>query len=434
MKTRRIITAGNFFSTLTYGLGFSLFVAASDCSAETLNNAVKQVLERHPDIHTAQALLDATTEKVKQARSNYYPVIGASSQHSNVQGQRGAQDEDYTAARTDAFLRWSLFNGFVDQFSVTARQHDHAASAAQLERAHEQTALLVTETYLDVLRSSALLQHTETYIEGLEKLVGLIQVRAELGRSAEAERHQAHARAIQAHNQRAQLLARLRGAKFKYEQLTGQAPTDLEYPEFKLNLVNEPLDALLQRAMHDNPGLRAALKTIEAREAEMGIARGISLPTVSLELRKRLLSDVGSPAEFDTDASAQLSLNYELPLGGAAQSRHAEASHLKQAARAEAERIALELRTTLGELHESLKEAIDIAPRLHENVDATTHVVSAYGLQFNAGKRSLLDLLSAWSDRYQAYASVVDNWHQQTLTIARLHALGGKLRATVADL
>ncbi len=432
MKKRTTVRPG-ILPALTCLLGITIG-SISDLQAESLKEAVNQVLQRHPDIQSAQALLDAAGEKIKQARSNYYPVLGASSQYSDVRGQRNDQREDYTAARTDAFLRWSLFNGFTDQYSIEARQHDRAASAAQLERAHEQTALMVAETYLDVLRLEALVQHTETYIEGLDKLVGLIQQRADLGRSAEAERHQANARAIQARNQRAQLLAQLRGARHKYEQLTLRSPTDLKYPEFKLEVAERPLDTVLQRVTETNPGLRAALESIAAREAEIGVARGALLPSVNLELRKRLLADVGSTSEFDTDASAQLMLNYEIPLGGANQSRKAEAHHLKQAARAEAERVALDLKTTLGELHESLKEAIGITPSLRENIDATTHVVNAYTLQFNAGKRSLLDLLSAWSDRHQAYTSSVENWHEQTLSIARIHALEGSFRKALEQL
>ncbi len=397
-------------------------------SSAPLPDVVRQVLESHPDVVSAAALVDAADARIRQSRSAYLPAVGLSYENSRSTEEISGASIDRDVDRLDATLRWNLFRGFADRHAVASASARKAASAAELDAAREALTLRVVEVYLDVLRNESLVAVSAAQIESLEALVARVTTRAEMGRISRVNVHQANTRLVQARNRHFQLRAALEGARLRFREITGLAPEALALPELDETIADQPVASLYRRAIEGNPRVVAARDAARSREADIGVARGELLPTVDLELRKRLSSDVAPESSIDIDSSVRVTVNYAFELGGGSLGRKAEAVSLKVSADARLASLEREIRADLAAVSRQLVEDRNIAPNLEENVDAAKAVVEAYHRQFDAGKRTLLDLLIAHADLYEAEAAVLENRFRRAAMVARIHFQMGQLR------
>ena len=400
--------------------------------AAPLADVVRHVLDTHPDVTSASALLDAAGERLRQSRSAYLPTAGLSWEQSTSTEDIGDASIDRDVSRLDATLRWNLFRGFADRSAVASSEAGEDASAAELAAVQESLALRVIEVYLDVLKNQRLVAVSAQQIESLTELTERVSTRAEMGRISKVTIHQAKTRLVQAKSRHFQLRAALEASRLRFREITGMAPDALETPRIDTAIADEPIEALYRKAIDGSPRIEAARKTLASREAEVGVAAGALLPTVDLELRKRLASDLSPEDSVDPDSTVRLVVNYAFETGGAGLGRKAEAVYRKQAAAARIASLEREIRADIASASRQLVEERNIAPSLAENVDSAEEVVKAYHLQFDAGRRTLLDLLTAYADLYQAQAAVVENRYRQMALAARIRSLTGKLRESLA--
>lgn len=413
--------------------GLVAVMLAWPVAAMQLSDVVDSVLRQHPDIYSSQALLEAADERIDQARSNYYPVFGVDAVASDASDRQFDQPLDRTSRRSEAYLRWNLFRGLADWKTVEGVEHDREAAAADLTEAHEQVALQVSRAYLDVLRLRLLQIMGEGYLVEHRRLNDEITTRAELGRLSEADVEYAKASLIQAEMEQSKLRGQLRGAEQFYRQLTGLKPGNLNEPTLDRAVPSLTLDQLLEQVLTGNRRVQALQERAMARDAEVGMAAGGLYPTLDLEVRRTLQSNVDPAPVSETEQSTQLQLRYQVPLGGGSYSRKREAVARQAAARGAVDSELLQVRTELARLWTSWQEARAIAPRLEQRSEANYKVVDAYDLQFSAARRTLTDLIGARNELYRARADQLNNRIEQQLTSAELLALLGQLRQSLQD-
>ena len=416
------------FRPVMRALACIVCLQSAQVSGAPLADVVRHVLDTHPDVVSARALLDAANERIRQSRSEYLPIAGLAYENSATTEEISGAVINRDTSRLDATLRWNLFRGFADRGAISSATANKAASVSDLDGTREALALKVLEIYLDVQRNRALVEVSVAQIESLEALAQRVGKRAELGRISRVTVHQANTRLVQARNRHIQLRAALSGSELRFREITGMAPDALELPRLDGQIADTPVEVLYRRAVSDNPRIQAARETARSRAADIDVARGGLMPTVDLELRKRLFADVEPDSSIDLDTSVRLVVNYDFPLGGASVSRKSEAISLKSAAEQRVAALEREVRADVAAVSRQLVEDRNIAPNLEENVAAARAVVKAYHLQFDAGKRTLLDLLTAYADLYQAEAAVLDNRFRQLASIGRIYYQLGSLQ------
>jgi adhesin transport system outer membrane protein len=408
----------------------TLFAWTMPAPAAPLPEVVARALETNPDVRSAAALLRAADAAVWQARSNFLPTVG-------IQQTTGSSRDrpagailysDNHTRRREAYLRWPLFNGYADYYGNRAAEYSQEAAASDLEETRESVALRLTEIYVEVLRLSEQLQLAQAYVDDLTRLMHDVKLRAEAGRIAPVDVDQARSQLIAGENELSHQRAQYAAARNAYHLVVGANPDNLQIPQLNEALADAPLDALQTRAEENSPRLKAARQRIGARDADIGTATADFLPRLSLETRKRINAAPTSTVLSDQERNEILQLSLEIPLGGKNFARRNELVEKKQAAQADADARALQLRTDLGDMHANLKETRYMAPLLKEKVLASHKVVAAYHLQFAAGKRSLLDLLSVRDELYQALTLENGNRFTRITTTARLERLLGNLR------
>lgn len=419
----------------TAGIALALCSPVSSLIAAPLPDVVRQVLSEHPDVRTGQALLHAAQEQTYQARSNYLPTLGLDATASDSNDLLYNTPLNRTSRRTEGYVRWNVFRGLADKKGVGAAEYNQRAAGSDLEETHEQVALQVTETYLEVMRLRRLLALGEEYQADLRRLNETVRKREEVGRVPTADLDQMRASLIQAESQQSQLRGQLHGAEEQYRLLVGKEPGALSDPFIEDAAAGQGRDALNAQVLAGNRRVRAAMERASARAEEVGLANSRFYPSVDLEVRKRLQTAIDPIPVSDTRSSTQFQLTYQMPLGGANFSRRREALERKWAAEAAAESELLRARSDLGVKWAAWQEVRAIGPQLAERVTALDRVVTSFDLQFEAARRSLTDLISARADRYRAQTDMIDNRIEQIAASARvLSLLGGLKQRLLTDM
>ena len=409
----------------------ALLLASLPVAAETLPEAMRLVLQQHPEIRAGQAQLNASGERLLQARSNYFPTLGLDGAASDARDVDLGIPRDRTTRRADVFLRWNLFRGLADRQGQRVAEYDRLSADAGLIDAREQVALQLVRAYLDVLRLRRQLALGEAYLGEHQRLTEEVRIRVRNGRVSAADLEQVRATLIQARLQQSQLRAQLRSAEAFYTLLVGAPPGELSEPALEISAVSQDLEGLLQQVHAGNPQVRAAMQSASARAEEVGVAAAALMPSFDLELRKRLVSEIDPIPQVDARQSAQILFNYQLPLGGASFSRKREAVQRKLAAQAIADTELLRVRGEIAERWSVWQEARAIAVELADRVEASDRVVQAYDLQFAAARRSSNDLIVARADRYRAASDQLDNRIQLLSSSAQVLSLLGLLESSV---
>ena len=409
------------------------FVLSLPATAAPLPEVVARVLESHPDVRSSSALLRSADAAVWQARSDFLPTVGIQrSIGSSVDRPAGVTTYSLTPTqRTESFLRWNLFNGYADYYGHRSSESSRDAAGSDLEESRDTVALRLTELYVEVLRLTEQVRLAKTYVEDLQRLVKDVEARADAGRIPMVEVEQARSQLIGAEGEYSQQRAQFAAARNAYRQVIGAPPDDLQAPALNEALADTPLEQLLARADDSSPRLKAARQRIAARDADVGAATAGFLPTLSLETRRRTSATPSDTTLADQARSNTLQLSMEIPLGGKNYFRRQEQIEKKAAAAADADSKTQQLRTDLGEQHANLREARYMAPLLEEKAVAAHKVVDAYRMQFSAGRRTLLDLLSVRDQLYQSLTLQNGNRYGRIVTTARLERLLGSLRGSL---
>ncbi|MBK8957551.1 MAG: TolC family protein [Proteobacteria bacterium] len=408
-----------------------LALSAAGVRAESLDSVVQDVVAKHPTVRSSAALLDAAAERVRQAKSNYYPSVGMQAMANKAHDSQLGSRLDRSTRNADAFLRWNLFRGLADYHSVRMAKSDRDAADEDLADAHERVALQVAAAYLDVLRLRRRLEVAANYVSETAKLMDDVGKLVAAGKAAPADIEQIKVGHIEAQWQVGQLRGELAGAEQGYRLLVGTPPGELRDPRNEDAMATLSQDDVLEQVLATNPKVRAAQARVAARGEEVGVAGGALMPRVDLELRKRVYSDIKPDPVVESRDSAQVSLNYEMPLGGGNFSAKREAAARMAAAQADLDEARLEAETNSSQLWNVWSEARNISDSLGSRAAASDKVVAAYDQQFNAGRRSLQDLIAIRDEHQRTQADVIDNLHARQLGAMQILALLGRLRESL---
>ena len=393
--------------------------------AESLRDLLSRVLPVDPQVRTAQALWQVAQQRRQQALSRLGPSVYLSA----VAGQ-GAETEfgraiDRRTDRAEAGLRWNLYNSGNDLAELQASERDLAAAAQELRRAREDTTESLSETYVSLLHVQAQLPSAAERLSMVRQLAEQVQRQNEAGKASDADATQAAASLLDAELVYEQLLADHASARAKLAAQVGSEVRNVQPVE----LIALPASAALPTV----PGL-VQVARLRAEAARERVRPGVSLlaPRIDLELRHRLSDRTLPVLTTEQQRSWQLTARWEFPVLGETIARRNEGQHRAEAAEADAERVA---RSVTADL-QALVAQIDIAERqvrlLDRQVAQYQQLLKAAEAQYDAGRRSLQQLIQLRDSRFgieqrraeQAHRLLAARMRQLALTGQLLPALG----------
>ena len=384
----------------------------SAARAETLTDAVRRALSSFPEMRAAAANRGALAETASQSRSAWYPSIdatlGRGSERSNNASTRlfGA---DQTLPRREAEINLSqlIFDGGVTSGQVRRSEARALGAGDQESNAAETTAGRAAQAFVEVLRLRGLLQLARDNVSRHEQTLDLVAKLAESGRGRGADTQQTEARLAFAQSSLTQLRGQLVQAEAAYRHVVGQAPGALADPGELTARLPPSLDAAIAQMTDAHPAVRAAMRDLEAAQADREAARGRAVaPRLALELGGSANHDIDGVRGLSGDRFAMLRLRYNLYRGGADEARIRETEARMDEALANLAKAKNDTQRDLRQAWDGLVEDRARLPQLGRYVAATNEVVASYRAQFSIGQRSMLDVLNTENELFTAKSSL----------------------------
>jgi len=363
----------------------------------SLNNAVLLAVSRHPSISSQIATLAQARGNIEIAKAGYYPqiTVGTGSGNSSSVGTGHSVSLQIAQMLYD----FGKISSTVDQAEATVRR-EQANLLGQLSAVEQKTA----ESFINVHRYQEQVRIAAQEVEATQQIYEMAKLRAQSGVSTRADPIQAE--------------TRLQSAQATY--IAVKAFSD-EMRQHLRTLVGGPVDNGVTLPFSDNQTAAMALDaapntdlipgvlTAQAQElvvrSQLDNAKAQMWPTLSLNYAntKNITGkNAATLKERDSNHSFTMGLQWTAYQGGALAGQIRAAQYALEAARANV----ASARLAGGDAARGYREqALGASSRLSKLAERTASIAATrdlYREQYKLGSRSILDLLNAEQEYYQA--------------------------------
>src|SRR5215212_8565388 len=400
-----------------------LFMAITPAGAEpfSITDALREAAKSHPGVGEASANRRATEAELRQTQSTLLPQVRIEANYGREKFDQSASVISGSALPIPALgtgvwrdgnqqsvvVRQLLFDGFASIHDIWRQSARVNAAAFRVKERTELIALDAAEAYVDVVRYLRLVGLADQNVATHEKIFSNVNSRFSGGRAGEGDLEQSRERVENARAQRDEFRRFLEDARSKHRKVVGLEAVNLRFPG-PLGGMPGSRDESLAVAVRFNPTILAAQSDADAAKQAFRVTDGAFVPTVALE---------GRATRFDNtypyingvnheDYSGRVVMSWDIFRGGQdvwRRSEMAERSTQATMAHAKLQRDALEsidkawaartiTRTRIGDLTRQL--------------EADRKTIAAFNKEYELGQRSLIDLLNAQNQYFNAAVSL----------------------------
>ena len=324
-----------------------------------------------------------------------------------------------------------LFDGFAAASEVTRQEARVGAAARRIRETSEFTALDAAESYLESFRQRELVGLAEENIAAHLNTLELVTIKAEGGAASLTDVEQTQARVSTAEDALIETRSRVRDADANYINTIGEPPLDLVRPIVPFQALPENEAAAVAMALKLNPTIAVTRADLETAKADYQSTRAGFWPRVDLEVGANSNRNLEGTRGQTSDITALVVMRYNLFNGGADAARRQE--FIARIAEARQRMLQVQRATEL-EIRiawNALATARERLTALRRQVQANDSVLGAYQLQFDIGRRDLLDLLDAENDLYRSRTNLLTAEFVELFGVYRVLATAGVLLATL---
>ena len=399
----------------------------------TIRDVALQAIETNPEVQANWHAFRAAAEDVSVARGGYLPSVdltAAAGKASRDYDGRGS----YDSGQAGISLSQMLFDGFRTSSQVNRFDSARLVRYFELLNSVETIALEAVAAYEDVQRQRQLVVLARDNYAKHRDVLSQIEERVTSGVGRRVDLEQVAGRLALAESNLLTEASNLHDVTARYLRIVGKlpaaelAPTQLEDHSLPPNV-----QEALYLAYQGNPGFHAAIKNIAAAQAAVKVERAGYYPKAELRARQNIgrntngFDDRFDPDRYGAESAIELAITYNLYSGGS--NRAAVRRSLEQVNQAKDLRdlACINLRQTTQIAYNDSRRIAEQLISLDQHRRSSDKVRIAYSEQFNIGQRTLLDLLDAENEYFQASRAYVNALSDNALARARTLAAMGKL-------
>lgn len=428
-----LVVSGGFF-TLPLMAQDSVF--ASESSGAVIKETVTQAINYSPEVQASWHEFLASQQDIKVAKAGYLPSVDLSASAGSRKRDFDGRDA-YTANQGQISLTQSLFNGFKTSGEVEHFDNASLVRYFELLDVVESTALEAVRAYQDVVSNRELVRLARENYAKHREVYSQIEERVMSGVGRRVDLEQVAGRLALAETNLLTEASNLHDVSARYLRIVGQLPPET-LPTTAL--ADQDLPANIREALllayKGNPGFHAAVKNIAAAKAQVKVERSGYYPKAELRARQSTSRNLNGfdnrvdPDNYGDESAVELALTYNLYAGGA--NRASVRRSLEQVNRAKdlRDKACIDLRQTTQIAYNDAHRIDEQLTSLDQHRRASDKVRTAYTEQFNIGQRTLLDLLDAENEYFEASRSYAKAQADLEIAHARsLAAMGSLLPA-----
>jgi adhesin transport system outer membrane protein len=411
------------------------FAVASPAFAKngfSIVDAIHQAVTTNPGVGEASANRRATEAELRQNQGTLLPQvrveasIGPTMQDRYITPAPAGNGQWRSGREASVLVRQLLYDGFSSIHEIWRQAARVDAAAARTFERTELIALQAAEAYIDVTRYLQLVQLASSNVQKHRGIFGNVRARFEGGRTGEGDMQQAQERVSATEAVLAEFRQRLDEARAQYRNAVGLEPFNLRFPGRLAGLPRSKDDALAVALRH-NPTIQAAAADAKAARHGFDATGGQFGPSVALEGRALYGVNTNNIDGHREEYSGKVVLSWDIFTGGQTSWRRVEAGERlaeQQERHARLQRAAFE---SIDTAWAARTITSDRASALNAQVGSARRVVDAYGKEYELGQRTLIDLLNAENQLFNAMVNQVSTRGVAVFADYQLLAAMGKL-------
>jgi adhesin transport system outer membrane protein len=378
----------------------------------TINDAVRMAVETHPSVGEAAANRRATEAELHQNQGTLLPQVRLEASVGPTRtNQRDltvaplGNDEWLSGSKASIVVSQLLFDGFASINEIWRQAARVDAAAARVHERSELTALDAAEAYINVVRFTRLVALAEENLRAHRRILSNVQSRFSGGRAGEGDLEQTRERVASAEAALSDFRRSLADAQATFRKAVGVAPHNLRVPG-RLPALPTSKDRAFAVTVANNPTLKAAQSDADAARYAFRATKGAFFPTVSLEARATEGKNEDNFFGHYNQESVHVVASWDLFRGGQDSWKRKEAAERytqTSMAQARLQRDTIESVDKAWNARTITNERIS---DLLSQVASGRKVISAYSKEYDLGQRSLIDLLNAENQLFNAQVSL----------------------------
>lgn len=418
----------------------------SGTGAFNLSSAWQAALKNDPSYQAAISEREAGQTNRAMGRAGLLPQVNASLGRTRMDGTLDSptatgnvvtEDLDYTAKTNEIRATQTLFNwGRIAEYRQGNARADY--SLAVFDTRAKDTSVRLVNRYFQALLAYENVVLARNNVEANQKHVQAAQRRFDSGEGTVTDIRETRSRLDLS---RADLIQRqdaLIVARRELQEMVGMSPERLVglTPKFPILPLNPPtLADWLAMAMAGNSEIRTGEEGLRVAEAEIDRSFGGHLPSVDLVASRRVVEreTISTRNQESATNSFGVQVNLSVFSGGLTSAQVDQARHNRDRAQSELaatrERIAVEVTRQ----YQGVVSGAERIRALEVAVESTSAALHAVERGYQAGTRSVVDILDAQEQVYRAQLDLTQARLEYVLARLMLSAAAGTLDSTVID-
>lgn len=403
--------------------GLILALNPANAAEFSINDALKQAVQTNPGVGEASANRRATESELRQTQSTLLPQVRIEARYGPEKFDQGAPVTSGTALPTpiagvgawrngtqaSVVVRQILFDGFASINDIWRQSARVNAAAFRVRERTELIALDAAEAYVDVVRYLRLVGLGEQNVANHEKIFSNVNSRFSGGRAGEGDLEQARERVENARATLAEFRKSLDDARAKYRKVVGLEPYNLRFPGALAGMPGTR-DEALAVAVRFNPTILAAGADRDAAKHAFNVTTGAFVPQLSLEGRA-IHSDNTYPYLGTThdDYSGKVVMSWDIFRGGQDAWRRSEMAERHTEATMRHARLQRDALESIDKAWAARTITVSRVAALTRQLGADKKTIAAFDKEYELGQRSLIDLLNAQNQYFNAAVSLTSS-------------------------
>ena len=401
------------------------FISFSGLYANTLQSDVVESLNTNPVIQERLKNFRATQQDLNIAESEYYPTVdlrtsfGYNRAGELKSGPVGNNDDynhnvkhsDYRNYESSLTITQNLFNGFGTTHKVDFEKSRILAAAYKYLEKSNDIAFQMANIYIKVLRTSELVETAKENVQINKSIYTKVQALYDAGLTTDSEVKKIQATLSLAKSNLSVQKNNARDAEYEYRRILGRMPdiTQMSTPELDIKMP-ESIERAALYAIDNNPSLLVSRYNIKGAESLYKQRKKDYYPKVDLEVSQTFNDhdELGNGFDQPDDRfKARVVLTYNIFRGGA------DAANIQKHVSLVAQEIEVQ-----RDLKRQVVEGLDLSwnayhmlgDQLKDLKDYSRYsekTLELYKEEYDLGRRSLLDLLSAQNDVINSRSQII---------------------------
>jgi adhesin transport system outer membrane protein len=407
---------------------------AQSLAPNPLQQSVIKGLQNSTTLNADIHALEAQMEESNVVFGTLLPTVDARGSAGRERSRiEDAQTRTYNANSYGIEARQNLYNGFASQARYFASYSGVMQSYYRYLNKANQVAFDASSSHVDVSRFQALTRLSEDNLKYHQDLMNRIEEKVKSGVTRQSDLEQARSRYTLALGNLATEKANTFSAMANYQRITDTVWPVNQGGEYVVNANFEVENReRLVFALNNHPLLKAANAQISGAKQEVTAASEGFHPRLDLRAKTDVYSNYLSTFDERQISSVDLLATINLYRGGSDNASRNAA--IKRRLRSMDDKLTI-CRAIRQSTQTSLFDVVSSQKKLNyfrEQAAAITKARAAYEQQFAVGRRSLLDLLSAENEYYQAQRALINIEADLSVSKLKLLAATGQLTTLFA--